>query len=331
MGERSADRLVIRAYRGERDIQAITALLNAGAEVDGPEEGRSQDEVRLALTSPTALAEENVFLFEVEGQLVAYGRVELEEGPEHSQFVLRGMVHPDWRRRGVGTRVMERLEQRVEERLGDAKTQAVFIVAVTDLKHEDRQALFRSLGYQIVRYFFDMERPLREEGTAVPLPAPAYPPGIVVRTLTERPDLPAVWRTTNEAFRDHWGYTETTLEQWQHWVSYPDHRPELWLVAWDAADEPVGVCLSGIDPDYNARVGREEGWIYVLAVRRPHRRQGLGRALLLAGMGALQQAGVDWAMLGVDSENLTGALRLYESVGFRPVEKLAAFRKTLRS
>jgi hypothetical protein len=35
--------------------------------------------------------------------------------------------------------------------------------------------------------------------------------------------------------------------------------------------------------------------------------------------------------LGVDTENVTGALRLYESVGFRPVSKSTTYRKPMRA
>jgi ribosomal protein S18 acetylase RimI-like enzyme len=68
-----------------------------------------------------------------------------------------------------------------------------------------------------------------------------------------------------------------------------------------------------------------------LGVRRAYRKQGLGRALLLTGMKALQDEGMQWAMLSVDAESLTGAARLYEGVGFQPVKRSAAFRKVIRS
>ena len=67
-----------------------------------------------------------------------------------------------------------------------------------------------------------------------------------------------------------------------------------------------------------------------MGVRRRYRKQGLGRALLSTGMQALQDQGMHWAMLGVDTENLTGALRLYEGAGFSPAKRSAAFRKTIR-
>ena len=44
---------------------------------------------------------------------------------------------------------------------------------------------------------------------------------------------------------------------------------------------------------------------------------GLGRSLLLHGLHSLRSAGMETALLGVDSESPTGANKLYESVGFR--------------
>ncbi len=330
MSDQSA--LISRTYRDERDCKAIATLMSAAALVDGPEYARTEDEVRQTLSGPIAMPEENVFLFEIGGQLVAYGRIELEEGPGRSVFFTRGTVHPDWRRRGIGTRLMERIEQRIQERLGEATQQTVYAHTWTQLKSKDRQALFRKMGYELVRYFFEMERPLHRDGSPVEVPKPVYPAGIAVQTLKDRPDLEAVLLTINEAFRDHWGHTDITLEQLQHWTDDPNHRSKLWFVAWDVEkDEPAGICGNGIEPDHNARVGRQEGWVHVLGVRRRYRKQGLSRALLLTGMQALQDKGMQWAMLGVDTENLTGALRLYEGAGFHAAKRSAAFRKTIRS
>jgi len=323
--------LTCRTYRSEQDCQAIAGLLSTVALVDGPEEARTEEEMRQILSGPLVMPEENLFLFEVRDQLVAYGRIQLEEGPQQNTFLVWGLVHPDWRRRGIGARVMERVEQRIHERLGETTHQIVYARTWTQLKHEDRQALYRKMGYELARYFFDMERTLHEEGSPVEVPEPVYPGGIVVQTLGERPDLDAVLLTVNEAFRDHWGHTDTTLEQWQHWTTDPDHRPDMWFIAWDTEkDEPTGICGNGISPEHNARVGRQEGWVDVLAVRRAYRGQGLGRALLLTGMKALQDERMQWAMLSVDTENLTGALRLYEGAGFRPAKRSGAFRKVIR-
>ena len=203
--------LACRTFRDENDYQAVAGLMGAAALVDGPENARTAEEVRQFLSGPLALPEENLFLFEVNDQLVAYGRIELEEGPGKSAFFMRGIVHPDWRRRGIGTRVMERVELRIRERLGEATLQTVYANTWTNLKHEDRQALFRKMGYELVRYFFDMERTLHEAGSPVEVQEPVFPAGIAVQSMDERPDLEAVWLTVNDAFRDHWGHTDLLL------------------------------------------------------------------------------------------------------------------------
>ncbi len=58
------------------------------------------------------------------------------------------------------------------------------------------------------------------------------------------------------------------------------------------------------------RSGRSEGWIELLGTRRGHRKIGLGRALVLAGLQRLKADGVETALLGVDGDNPTGATRL---------------------
>lgn len=324
--------LTVRNYCGEADIARVSTLYNACSRVDGPELAFTVADTRRLLTAPNTLPYENVFIFEDAGDVVAYGRVELGEGPDESLFWVRGAVHPDWRRQGIGSRLLDTLEERANQRLDEAASDTVYAETWTYLQHEDRQALFALKGYEPIRYGFEMERPLRKDGVPLDLPPAEYPAGIVVRTLAERPDTPATYAAIEEAFRDHWGHTESTFEEFEHWLANdPNDRPDWWLVAWDdQADEVAGVCMNEVNPNQNERKGRLDGWVDILAVRRPYRRQGLGRALLVDGLAILQEAGMDWALLGVDAENLTGALRLYESAGFETVKRSGTYRKVIR-
>src|SRR5512143_2516346 len=96
-----------------------------------------------------------------------------------------------------------------------------------------------------------------------------------------------------------------------------------------AGKEVAGFSMNGVSAERNARQGRSEGWIEELAVRRPWRRRGVATALLCASMHAFKAEGLQQAMLGVDTENLTGALRVYEHVGFKPVKRFIQFEKPL--
>ena len=96
-----------------------------------------------------------------------------------------------------------------------------------------------------------------------------------------------------------------------------------------AGEEIAGLCLCDVNEEHIARIGRQEGWVDILGVRRPYRRRGLGRALLLAGLHVLKEAGMESTTLGVDAESLTGATRLYESVGFVERKRFVLYRPPL--
>ena len=61
------------------------------------------------------------------------------------------------------------------------------------------------------------------------------------------------------------------------------------------------------------------GWVSVLFTRRPWRRRGVGGAILRDAFVRLWDAGERSVGLGVDAEGETGAFRVYERAGMRPV------------
>ena len=70
------------------------------------------------------------------------------------------------------------------------------------------------------------------------------------------------------------------------------------------------------------------GWVGVLAVRRPWRRRGLGEALLRESFALFAERGKRAAGLGVDAENTTGAVALYERVGMHVVRRSDTWERT---
>ena len=105
-----------------------------------------------------------------------------------------------------------------------------------------------------------------------------------------------------------------------------DLDTDLWVVAWDG-DAIAGVIQNWIWTDENERLGVKRGWLEKISVRRRWRRRGLARAMTAESFRRLRAAGMTDAMLGVDTENPTGALGLYESFGFRPTRRWAFYRK----
>jgi mycothiol synthase len=189
-----------------------------------------------------------------------------------------------------------------------------------------RKALLEEHGFEPVRYFFKMARDLKE-----PLPEPQLPEGFTLRHARGEEDFEPWVEMFNQSFIDHWNHHPMTVEQHKHWLQSPKYNPERNLIAVAPDGTFAAFCFCWIDPDDNAHRDVSEGWIDILGTRRGFRKIGLGRAMLIAGMRKLKEDGVDLAVLGVDAENPTGALRLYESVGFYKVNTEAAYRKELTS
>lgn len=158
------------------------------------------------------------------------------------------------------------------------------------------------------------------------------PKGIKLRAAALGTDLPALVAVMEEAFSDHWGHVEQPLDEaiasWREGIDSEGDRfdPSLWRLAMDR-EGIVGAILCSPD------VGGDSTLAYVdsLAVRKAWRHRGLGSALLLHAFGELKERGKVAVELDMDSENLTGALQLYERVGMHVVRQEYFYEKELRA
>src|SRR5260221_2646536 len=124
--------------------------------------------------------------------------------------------------------------------------------------------------------------------------------------------------TRNESFSDGWHFDPVSPSDWQQFfVGRSDFRPDL-SFAILAGEEVVAYSLNNFDPLAAERTGLQVGWIRSLGTRRAWRKRGLASALLVISMRAFQAAGLEYAGLGVDGQNPTGAFSLYEGMGFVP-------------
>jgi mycothiol synthase len=182
-----------------------------------------------------------------------------------------------------------------------------------------RAALERR-GFLPVRHSFQMLIELSAE----PEP-PRWPEGISVRTYDPTNDEEAVYACTQDAFADHWDFQPTSLERWRLFHAESERfDPDLWWLA-AAGDELVGICLD----DWHWSGDPTFGWVSTLAVRRPWRRQGLGLALLRNALCDFHRRGATRVGLGVDAENTTGAVRLYERAGMHVARRSDTYEKEL--
>jgi mycothiol synthase len=325
-----------RRYAGQTDLQPICDLINLCNQADRLEDESlaTPMEMELWLSSPTLDRERNVRLWHNEaGQLVGLAllqpvRVHPQQGhDEVAVSRIYSRTHPRARHDELDDQVIEWAIARARQ-IGQEWGLPARLSTGLHLDSPRYVAYYQPLleryGFRPVRYFFKMARNLSEL-----LPEAQFPEGFTLTHSRGAEDAERWVEMFNESFIDHWNFHPMTVEGHRHWLSNPRYDPSRDLIAVAPDGTYAAFCFCWIDPEDNAHNNRSEGWIDMLGTRRGFRKIGLGRAMLLAGMHRLKADGVDVAVLGVDAENPSGALRLYESVGFRRVNTRAVYQMDL--
>lgn len=318
----------LRSYAREADLPEMVRIQNAEWEADGLSYRVTVGEEAAWFAHPSAQFDpaRDAVVAEVDGVIVGRAHSDWVDATDGvREYRSRGAVDPAWRRRGVGTALMAECERR---QLALAATHDTDLPRMhgtfANVRSLGANAMAERFGYQQARWFFDMERP----GLDHDLPAiKPLPDGIEVRPVTQD-QLRTIWKADVEAFRDHWGGHDQSDEALQRWLDSPDNDPSLWVVAWEG-DEVVSASINVIYAHENAETGRRRGWLESVFTRRPWRRRGIGGVLIDRSFHLLAERGMDTAALGVDADNPSGALHLYESHGFAVTERSAAWRKPM--
>ena len=306
------------------DWDAIAVLINAARQADGIDEVRTGTDLAAEYADSEMLEiARDMLLAELDGRLVGYalGYRVVREGSLVAET--GGAVHPDVRRQGIGTALYHATRERlVEECASDPRPgpREMRSYALDD-ETSDR-ALLDAFGYVPVRYGFEMVRPLTGSLPEHPLPA-----GLEMRPVSEDQHR-SIFDADNEAFEDHWGHRAPEEADFQARFHGPDQDPSMWCVAWDG-DQVAGVVMNAIFAGENEALGIRRGWLEHVSVRRPYRGKGVAKALCAASFRVLRERGMTEAWLGVDGSNPTGALQLYEGLGFTARRRWRAYGRPL--
>lgn len=252
------------------------------------------------------------------GKLAAFLRVFVSTKPENENVAfLWSVIAPQARDQGLEQEALDWMQDRATERLAetaqsaDASALPQLLRAAFPETATETIALYEANGFKHVRSFFKMQRDLRE-----PIPDHPLPKGLTLRTYGDDIDGP-LRRAFNESFRDHWGHQDVSEQEWRSFVmDVSDMRRDLCLVAMDG-DEVVAFSLNRIKTIENKRLKLRRGWIGSVGTRRKWRKRGIASALIVESMRRFKAVGMDYVGLGVDASSLTGALALYERLGFQ--------------
>jgi mycothiol synthase len=295
------------------DIPAVTALYTAVEAVDDTGELLSEEDFAQSFGKAN-LPDGSIAAFAGDS-LAAYGLVEPRDAPSLVHRVrLDGMVHPDFRRQGIGRSLMPRMVKQARA-LHLAAHPDLPLVASTmvESRSAGHVALVSSLGFTADRYFYEMEVALGESLAQVPMP-PGYS---IVPFSAGRAE--EVRNVVNAAFAEHWGSTARTPSEFA--ASFTDSKRFVASTSFLALDRAsgavIGFVLSRHYPVVEELTGVRELWIGDVGTLEEHRGRGVAAALLSWTLARGQEQGYHRAGLSVDSANSTRALGVYERAGFK--------------
>jgi mycothiol synthase len=288
----------------EDEAPVLRTLIDAHAQASFGEVELSEDEIRSWFSNPKVWIQ----VAERDGRPVGYLDVAAEEGGRFNVDV-----------RTLDADAAKALVAAAEER---ARNEAGTGAVVRGYIQGDEPVLrdvYESTGWRPIRHSFQMRIELTED-----LPEPEWPDGLTPRNF--RPgEEEWVYEANMDAFADHWDFRRRPIEDWRRYtVDHHGFDPTLWWLV-DDDGELAGLSLNAWhfsgDPQF--------GWIGVLGVRPPWRKRGLGTALLRHSFRDFRNRGATRVGLGVDAENTTGAVRLYERAGMRAIRRDDTYEKTL--
>jgi mycothiol synthase len=283
----------VRPARVE-DAGATTELFNEHSQRLHGVDDTSERELRLFWESPDVDLARDVLLAEApDGSLIGYADI-----GNHG-----GRLWLDIRafERGPVQALLEAIEAR-----GAEKEPGMPLMVFASEGDRVLRDVAEEAGYRTVRHSFRMKIDVAGD-----VPEPAWPDGAAVRTMRVGEEK-VFYDAYNDSFADTWLFEKDPFELWSHWfLNDPAFDPTLWFVA------HVGDDLAGIAITRDSESDPTQGWVRILGVLPEHRRKGLGEALLRHAFREHASRGKVSVGLGVDGENPTGAVRLYERAGMQ--------------
>jgi GNAT superfamily N-acetyltransferase len=298
------------------DLDIVHALNLAYDLASFGEEDFTLDDLRAVWSSPTHdLERDERLIFTRNGQLIASLYLDQRS---FTHFFIDVQLHPAYEDERPAAFLLDLGEQLCRERMTQAEP-GERVSMYARISEQDERVVQRYLraGFQENRRFWRMQIILNEAPAQ-----PVWPEGVELRPFVPERDARAVYEMMETAFSDHWGHVARDFATWRsHHVEHPGFDPSLWFLAWQN-DQPVGGALCA---------QKNCGWVNTLGVLRPWRRLGLGLALLYRAFAEFYSRGERRILLGVDSQSLTGATRLYERAGMSVVRVSVALEKELRA
>ena len=175
-------------------------------------------------------------------------------------------------------------------------------------KHEENLKHLASRNFEVTRYYNSLRADVFSN-----MNEPVLPEGVSIRTidLDNHDDLKKWHMVYQESFKDNYGFTPRDFDSWLKRTKADESIPSDGVFLLHFNSKPAGFIFTD---DMDAFASR--GYITYLGVLKEHRGKGYAQLLPATALARFSRRGYTKAELGVDTQNSTNALRVYEKMGF---------------
>ena len=290
------------------DLPAYARLISEAGRVDGARAPFTERDADEYLRQPNLRPERDCFLAEADGVPAGYALVvpELSIG----RSIVEGVVHPAFRRRGIGGLLLERAVQQSRDlgaKLAHASTTPSGVAA---------QRLLAGFGFHEASRQWQMRLELKDLSRGKP------GSGYQVRSMTAGEE-PVLTDLQNRAFGGSWGFAPNAPEEVVYRTRMGGAGPEetLFLIV---EGRPVAYCWTSTQ----VLDGEQVGIVWMIGADPDVRGRGFGRAMLLESVDYLAGRGAQAIELTVYQDN-RAAVELYRATGFRERGEIIWYERAL--
>ena len=246
-----------------------------------------------------------------DGRLIGFGVLfaRVSANPDH-RMLLWGMVHPAFRRRGIGTQIIQRGLQAAPDLHARSfpETEGLMVLELPDVPGSAELA--RACGFEMARA---LPRDPAEFNAWIEAPGG----DLVVGPFDPR-YVEELRQVHNDSFVPyHPGATPVPAEAWERRFSHPTFRPDLSFLMLDAGTGEIsGYIFSARVTERTEHTSPRQVCLATITTHRSYRRRGIATALIGKVLSEAVVQGFETASLDVDTNNPSGALRVYQRAGF---------------
>jgi mycothiol synthase len=307
----------IRHYNPLLDLSNLSRMLTEIESVDRDGEDTSEEYLLASLDWPNYRPDQDVWVAELDGQLVGYG-VALEQ-PSQS-CTLYVVVHPSQRRKDLGSQLLELVVNRAQA----AGSRTLLIYA--NERNSASNLFLKRHGFVVVGSSGAMRAPATLE-----IPVFDFPAGFQLKKYSGVKEPRVLLSALDDCYLDMWGHqhndkrTEEELRS-PRFLKY--YAADDILLLFDPQNTVCGIC--SLKPEGKKDgAGAASDLLDAPGVLKAYREQGYQRQLVLAGIQQLRKKEARPITLEFWGES-EFALNIYRELGFEMLNHYITHHKELK-